>query len=99
MAELDVIAVIPAGPASVTVVRDALTALAAATRGHDGCLHYELFESAATPGTFVTVERWRAQADLDAHLASEDIATALAATEGHLAGDVAIHPLRPVPSA
>ena len=96
MAELDVVALIPASPGSEDVVRHALTTLAAATRDHEGCLHYELFESAAAPGTFVTVERWTAQEHLDAHMATDDIATALGAVEGHLAGDVAIHPLRPV---
>ena len=99
MAELDVVAVIPAKPGSEDVVRDALTTLAAATQNHRGCLHYELFESAAAPGTFVTVERWTAQEDLDAHMATEDIATALGVAEGNLAGDIAIHPLRPVTPA
>jgi len=96
MAELNVVALIPAKPGSEDVVRDALTTLAAATQDHEGCLHYELFESALTPGTFVTVERWTAQEHLDAHMATADIATALAAADGHLAGDAAIHPLRPV---
>ena len=99
MTELDVVALIPAKPGSEDVVRDALTTLGAATQEHTGCLRYELFESGAAPGTFVTVERWRAPEDLDAHMATEDIATALAAVEGHLAGDIAIHPLQPVTSA
>jgi quinol monooxygenase YgiN len=46
----------------------------------------------------VTVESWRSQADLDAHLRTTDIATALAAADGHLAGDIAIHPLVTVPA-
>lgn len=96
MADLRVVALIPAKPGSEEVVREALTTLAAATQNHDGCLHYELFESAAAPGTFITVETWRGQEDLDAHLQTEDIATALGAAEGHLAGDVAVHPLKPV---
>ena len=93
MASLRVVALIPAKPGSEQTVRDALTTLAAATQGHEGCLDYELFESAAAPGTFVTVETWREQADLDAHLQTQDIATAMAAAEGNLAGDIAIHPL------
>lgn len=96
MPDLNVVALIPAKSGSEDNVREALTTLAAATQSHEGCLHYELFESAAAPGTFVTVERWRAQEDLDAHMATPDIAAALAAAEGHLAGDIAIHPLRPV---
>ena len=96
MTELDVVALIPAKPGSEDVVRDALITLAAATQNHEGCLHYELFESAAAPGTFVTVERWTAQEALDAHMATQDVADAFAAADGHLAGDVAVHPLRPV---
>jgi quinol monooxygenase YgiN len=93
MADLRVVALIPAKSGSEDVVRAALTELADATQGHQGCTGYQLFESAVAPGTFVTVESWQGQADLDAHLQTEDIATALAAAEGHLAGDVAIHPL------
>ena len=96
MPDLNVVALIPARSGSEDVVREALTRLAAATQSHQGCLHYELFESAAAPGTFVTVERWTAQEDLDAHMATQDVADAFTAADGHLAGDVAIHPLRPV---
>lgn len=91
--DLHVVATIPAAPGSEDVVKAALTTLASATLGHEGCLHYELFESGSAPGTFVTVETWRDQADLDAHLATPDIATAMAAVEGHLGGEITIHPL------
>jgi quinol monooxygenase YgiN len=97
MADLRVVAVIPGKEGSRDTMRAALTILAEATQGHEGCTGYELFESAAAPGTFVTVESWRSQADLDAHMATEDIATALGAADGHLAGDIAIHPLVPLP--
>jgi quinol monooxygenase YgiN len=96
MPDLRVVAVIPAKPGSEGVVRDALTTLATASRGHQGCTGYELFESVAAPGTFVTVETWRTQGDIDAHLQNPDIATAMAAADGNLAGDIAIHPLQPV---
>ena len=77
-------------------MRDALTTMAAAAQAHEGCLHYELVESASAPGIFVTVERWTAQEALDAHMATQDVADAFAAADGHLAGDVAVHPLRSV---
>ncbi|MCW2819157.1 MAG: antibiotic biosynthesis monooxygenase [Marmoricola sp.] len=96
MTQLRVVAQIPARPGSEEIVRDALATLATATQAHRGCVAYELFESAAAPGTFVTIETWESQDDLDAHMQTPDIATALAAAEGHLAGDIAIHPLRPV---
>lgn len=96
MSELHVVATIPVKPEAVDQVRPALTELVAATRGEEGCLAYDLFESAAAPGTFVTVERWTDQAALDAHMATPHVATAFAAAGGALDGEVAIHPLRPV---
>lgn len=96
MSELHVVATIPARSEAVDAIRAALQDLAAATRQEDGCLAYDLYESAAAPGTFVTVERWADQSALDAHLASPHVAAAFAAAEGALAGDVAIHPLLPV---
>lgn len=96
MADLRVVAVIPGKEASADVMRAALTTLAKATQSHEGCTGYELFESAAAPGTFVTVESWRSQADLDAHMQTPDIAAAMAGADGHLAGDIGIHPLVPV---
>ncbi len=96
MTELHVVATIPAKAGSEDVIRQALTVMAAATRDEAGCLAYDLYESAAAPGTFVTIERWRSQDDLDGHLQSPHIAAALAATGDHLGGDIAIHPLTPV---
>ncbi|GAB4065741.1 hypothetical protein GCM10028777_16300 [Angustibacter speluncae] len=96
MSELHVVATIPARPEAVEAVREALRTLAAATRTEDGCLGYDLHESVADPGTFVTVERWTDQASLDAHLAGPNVAAAFSAAEGALAGEVAVHPLRPV---
>lgn len=59
-------------------------------------MSYELFESAAATGTFVTVESWRDQDDLDAHLQTAHVARAFEVAGPPLAGEVAIHPLAPV---
>ena len=96
MSELRVVATIPAKTETAAAIRAALESLAAATRAEDGCLAYDLFESGAAPGTFVTIERWTDQAALDQHLTSPHVAAAFAAADGALAGDVAIHPLVPV---
>jgi len=96
MSELNVIATIPVKPEHVEALRGALTQLAEATRAESGCLAYDLFESAAAPGVFVTLERWTDQAALDAHMQAPHVAAAFAAADGALAGDVAIHPLVPV---
>jgi len=96
MSELHVVATIPAKPEAVDAIREALQTMVTATRAEEGCLSYDLFESGAAPGTFVTVERWTEQAALDAHLQMPHVAEAFAAADGALAGEVAIHPLVPV---
>ncbi|MBD8868181.1 putative quinol monooxygenase [Nocardioides donggukensis] len=96
MSQLHVVATIPARSGSEAVIREALTTLVAATRDEEGCLSYDLYESAAAPGTFVTVERWSGQEALDAHMATPHVGAAFAAAADHLGGEVAIHPLAPV---
>ena len=96
MSELSVVAVLVAKDGQEDLVRRALTALVAPTLAEEGCLGYELFESAAAPGTFVTQERWRTQGDLDAHLQTEHVQAALGAAGDALAAAPAIHPLVPV---
>lgn len=96
MSDLQVVATIPATPEAAEAIRTALSTLVEQTRQEDGCLSYDLFESAAAPNTFVTVERWRDQAALDEHMRSPHLAEAFTAAAGGLAGDVAIHPLNPV---
>ena len=96
MSELHVVATIPVKPEAVDEVRPALATLVEATRGEEGCISYDAYESTAAPGTFVTVEVWRSQEDLDAHMQTEHIGAAFAALDGKGAGDVAIHPLTPI---
>jgi len=96
MPDLQVVAVLVAQPGHEQVVRGALQALVPPTRQEQGCLAYELFESGAAPGTFVTVERWREQSDLDAHLQTAHVQQALATAGDALAGVPGIHPLVPV---
>lgn len=98
MADLTVVAVITAQPGKEGVVRDALSALVPPTLQEEGCLGYVLSESAAAPGTFVTVETWRGQADMDAHMQTPHVAQAFAAAGQALAAAPAIHPLMPVSS-
>jgi quinol monooxygenase YgiN len=96
VSDLRVVATIPIKPESAEAMRGAISALAEATRAEEGCLAYDAFESAAQPGMFVTVEEWRSQADLDAHMQTEHVGAAVAAAQEHLAGDIAVHPLVPV---
>lgn len=96
MSQLRVVAQLTTKPGSEEIIREALARLAAATQSHRGCIEFKLYESTAAPGTFVTVETWASQEDHDSHMQTEDIAAALAAAEGHVDGDIIIHPLQPV---
>lgn len=93
MSTLRVVATIPTDPAHAETVGPALAALAEASRGDAGCLAYEVYASAAAPGTYVTVEEWVDQASLDAHMTQPHVATAFEVAGPALTGQVAIHPL------
>jgi quinol monooxygenase YgiN len=93
---LRVVATIPIEPARATEAAAALSTLAAASREEEGCYLYDVFESAAAPGTFVTLEAWRSQEDMDAHMSTPHIGKAFEVLGPAIAGDIAIHPLKPV---
>lgn len=84
---------IPTNPEGGEAVKAGLAELVAATRAEEGCIAYEAFESTAVPGTYVTIETWRSQEDLDAHMQTPHIAKAFEVLGGVLLGDPAIHPL------
>ncbi|BDZ49589.1 hypothetical protein GCM10025867_18300 [Frondihabitans sucicola] len=96
MSDLNVVAVITAKPGREDAVRSALRELVGPTLAEDGCLSYELFESQAESSVFVTIEKWRSQADLDEHVKSPHLAAAMTAAGDALAAAPAIHPLAPV---
>jgi quinol monooxygenase YgiN len=96
VSELSVVAVLTAKKGQEDAVRQALSALVAPTRLEEGCLGYDLFESAAAPGVFLTQERWRGQDDVDAHLQTAHVAQAFASAGEALATAPGIHPLVPV---
>ena len=93
---LHVVAVITAKPGSEDAVREAMQALVAPTRAEEGNIAYDLSESLATPGTFVTVEEWSDPSDLDKHMETEHIQSALGVLGSELAAAPAIHPLKPL---
>lgn len=95
MSDLNVVAVITANEGGEEAVRSALSALVEPTRREEGCLRYELFESEAAKGVFVTVELWRSQAALDEHAKSAHLREAMASAGSALAS-ADIHPLAPV---
>jgi quinol monooxygenase YgiN len=93
---LRVVATLPIDPAKATEAAAALSTLAAASREEDGCYAYDVFESATAPGTFVTVEAWRSQDDMNTHMSTPHIAAAFEVLGPVIAGDIAIHPLKQV---
>jgi quinol monooxygenase YgiN len=96
MSDLHVVAVLKAKPGSEAVLAEALSALVTPTRAEPGCLSYELYGSAVDATTFVTVETWSSQSDLDAHMQTPHVAQALQAAAEALDGAPAIHPLTSV---
>ncbi len=95
MGELQVVATIAAKSGSESEVAQALSTLASASRDEPGCTSYNVFESAAVPGTFVTVEVWESKEALDAHMKSPALGETMAAQADNL-GDIVIHPLTPI---
>ena len=75
---ITVLATIVAAPGNEASVRDALVVLAAATRAEPDNIEYRVVAAANDVATFVTVERWRSQAAIDAHMRSPHLAAAFA---------------------
>lgn len=53
---------------------EAAIALTARSQKHDGCIAYDVFESATRPDVFCIIETWTDQAALDAHSATPEFA-------------------------
>jgi quinol monooxygenase YgiN len=92
-----VVATLPIVPESIEPARAALKQLAAASLAAEpGCLQYDVYESAGAKNVLVTVEAWASDADMKAHLSTPHVAEAFGVLGGALAGDLAIHPLKPL---
>ncbi len=86
------VAVIAGKPGTGDTLEAALRDLATGTHSEEGCVLYSLQRGVAEPDTFVTVEKWRSQADLDAHMQTPHIAAALGIATDLLARDILIIP-------
>ncbi|MEF1288842.1 putative quinol monooxygenase [Vibrio sp. M260118] len=82
MAKLTVIANIIAKGGHEEVVKSELIKLIDKTRVEEGCINYDLHQDNQNPAHFVFHENWESEALLEQHLASEHIATYIAAVEG-----------------
>ena len=93
MAEIKLVATLVSKDGSRAAVRDILEGLTGKSRDENGCVSYELYESAAAPGTFITIEVWADQDALDQHMRGLNLKFAAAALREHLEGAPALHPL------
>jgi quinol monooxygenase YgiN len=67
---LAVAAQIHAKPGQEDALREALLALIPTTRQEEGCVQYDLHESAEQQGRFLFFENWTSREALDRHLAA-----------------------------
>ncbi|MCG3204740.1 MAG: hypothetical protein KCHDKBKB_01456 [Elusimicrobia bacterium] len=96
MNTVPVVAVIRSKNGKEADLEKMLKELVAATHQEKGCVLYALHKTPAESHTFVFIEKWRSQKDLDAHLGSEHIARALARKE-ELIESLDIFPLVGIP--
>ncbi|SDJ00640.1 Quinol monooxygenase YgiN [Frankineae bacterium MT45] len=93
MPEVNVVAVIKAREGKGDELATALTGLANATHGEGGCIHYSLHRGLQDADTFVTVEKWGSQQDLEGHMAAPHMQAAISQFQSLLAGAPTIIPL------
>ena len=92
MAEVVVVAFAKAKAGSEDEVLAILTPVVEATHGEPGNVKYTLNRGLQDPSTFVIIERWASQEDLDKHGKQPHMA-ALGELGQHLEGGVTIIPL------
>ena len=61
-------------PANMAAARSSMAAMITASRDEDGCVEYTYAEDVLDAGLVHVKERWRDQAALDRHFASDHIA-------------------------
>jgi len=86
-----------ARPESRSALRAALTENMLASRLEAGCVRYELAQSTTEPDEFVTLEEWRTEADVAAHLKTPHVQALLAKALALLAAPPDIRTYRTLP--
>jgi quinol monooxygenase YgiN len=90
---LQLVAIIRVKAGSERKVRDALLEIVEPSRHEPGCLSYEVCAARDDPATIVTIERWEAQADVDAHMQTDHIQRVGATLSEHLDGAPTLYTL------
>jgi len=83
---LVVIATLPGKSDKREQIAEALSKVAAASRGDAGCLSYSFLVDVEDPDRYVSVEVWQDQASLDAHFGTPHLAELFAVAGDLLAG-------------
>ena len=86
-----VMASIVVKPQHAAEARQMLVDLAGKTRAEPGCIAYELYQRPDALHEFHTMEQWKSQADVDAHMKTPHIAAAMAQGGPMFASKPAIH--------
>lgn len=84
------IATVRVEPAAVDRARETLGALAEASREDDGCRAYSFNQDVEEPTTFRSVEVWDGQAQVDAHMGTPHVASAIETLTPHLTAEIDI---------
>ena len=79
--EVTVIALMKVKPEGEEQALEILRGVIAASHQEEGCIKYSLHKAPGQPGAYCIVEKWRSQADLDAHFKQPHMAAIASAVE------------------
>ena len=96
MARQVIVSTIPVRPEHHDTARDALRDFVVSMRERPGCLGFDLYESEANPGSFVTVAQWVDRAAYESHRNSAEVVALMSSAQSLLSGAPTIDPLSPV---
>jgi quinol monooxygenase YgiN len=96
VADLHVVAVLKAKTGQESRLGDALGKIIAPSRKDAGCLRYDLFEAKGAAGTFVTLETWASQEEMDEHMKAPHLAEAFGTAGDSFDGAPQIYLLNPL---
>jgi quinol monooxygenase YgiN len=99
MQEVIVVARAVARPGSRDQVERLLREVIAPTRAEQGALVYSIGRSTGEPDVFTAIERWRTEADLQRHLASDHVRRLTALLPDLLAEPLTVTAHRELPPA
>lgn len=94
---LVVVARLHARPGKEDDLQEALSALAVASHGEEGCIGFALHRNVQDPLEFTTVEQWTAPEAIDSHFSTDHIEAVLARADELLSEPPDIRTYGPLP--